>query len=71
MPTFGQNDPAALCDLTTLATIIGLMPKALNLDERSKSHIPFAHAHIGGLPMLVIFIVFLVPAGFDLVYGSQ
>jgi hypothetical protein len=40
-------------------------------DERSKSHIPFAHAHIGGLPMLVIFIVFLVPAGFDLVYGSQ
>jgi multidrug efflux pump subunit AcrB len=57
--------------MTPLATIIGLMPMTLKVGEGSESHAPLANPLIGGLPMLVIFIVFLVPAGFNLVYASQ
>lgn len=57
--------------MTSLATIIGLLPMALKLGEGSESYAPLARALIGGLSMSVIFTVFLVPAGFDLVYGRK
>jgi multidrug efflux pump subunit AcrB len=55
--------------MTSLATIIGLMPMALKLGEGSESYAPLARALIGGLTVSVLFTVFLVPAGFSLAYA--
>lgn len=57
--------------MTSLATIIGLLPMALKLGEGSESYAPLARALLGGLAVSVIFTVFLVPAGFYLVYGFR
>jgi multidrug efflux pump subunit AcrB len=56
--------------MTSLATIIGLMPMALKLGEGSESYAPLARALIGGLLVSVVLTVFLVPAGFSLAYRS-
>jgi multidrug efflux pump subunit AcrB len=50
--------------MTSLATIIGLLPMALKLGEGSESYAPLARALIGGLTLSVIVTVFIVPAGF-------
>jgi multidrug efflux pump subunit AcrB len=57
--------------MTSLATIIGLMPMALKLGEGSESYAPLARALIGGLTMSVILTVVLVPAGFYLAYADD
>jgi len=57
--------------MTSLATVIGLMPMALKLGEGSEAYAPLARALIGGLTVSVIFTVFLVPAGFLLVYRNR
>jgi multidrug efflux pump subunit AcrB len=57
--------------MTSLATIIGLMPMALKLGTGSESYAPLAQAIIGGLSMSVLFTVILVPAAFLLVYGGR
>lgn len=54
--------------MTSLATIIGLMPMALKLGAGSESYAPLARAIIGGLTISVILTVFLVPAAYYLVY---
>ena len=54
--------------MTSLATIIGLMPMAMKLGEGSEAYAPLARALIGGLTVSVIFTVFIVPAGFYLAY---
>jgi multidrug efflux pump subunit AcrB len=57
--------------MTSLATIIGLLPMALKLGEGSESYAPLARALIGGLVTSVALTVFLVPAGFYLVYRNK
>ena len=57
--------------MTSLATIIGLLPMALKLGEGSESYAPLARALLGGLTVSVILTVFLVPAGYLLVYGRK
>jgi multidrug efflux pump subunit AcrB len=57
--------------MTSLATIIGLLPMAMKLGEGSESYAPLARALIGGLLVSVVFTVFLVPAGFFLVYRNR
>jgi multidrug efflux pump subunit AcrB len=57
--------------MTSLATVIGLMPMALKLGEGSESYAPLARALIGGLSISVVFTVFLVPAGFALAYSKR
>jgi multidrug efflux pump subunit AcrB len=57
--------------MTSLATIIGLMPMAMKLGEGSESYAPLARALIGGLLVSVALTVFLVPAGFYLVYRDR
>jgi multidrug efflux pump subunit AcrB len=57
--------------MTSLATIIGLMPMAMKLGEGSESYAPLARALIGGLLMSVLLTVFLVPAGFYLAYRDR
>ncbi|MBB5062827.1 efflux RND transporter permease subunit [Granulicella mallensis] len=57
--------------MTSLATVIGLLPMALKLGEGSESYAPLAQALIGGLTLSVLLTVFLVPAGFFLVYRPK
>jgi multidrug efflux pump subunit AcrB len=57
--------------MTSLATIIGLMPMALKLGEGSESYAPLARALIGGLLVSVALTVFLVPAGFFLAHDRR
>lgn len=54
--------------MTSLATIIGLLPMALKMGEGSESYAPLARVVIGGLTVSVLLTVFLVPAGFTKVY---
>jgi len=54
--------------MTTLATIIGLLPMALKMGEGSESYAPLAMALVGGLAMSVVVTVFIVPAGFYVAY---
>jgi multidrug efflux pump subunit AcrB len=57
--------------MTSLATIIGLLPMALKLGTGSESYAPLAQAIIGGLLVSVVFTVVLVPAAFLVVYDRQ
>ncbi len=57
--------------MTSLATLIGLLPMALKLGEGSESYAPLAQALIGGLTLSVLFTIFLVPAGYYLVYRKD
>ncbi|HEX4134176.1 MAG TPA: efflux RND transporter permease subunit [Bryobacteraceae bacterium] len=57
--------------MTTLATIIGLLPMALKMGEGSESYAPLAMALVGGLGLSVVVTVFIVPAGFWLAYRKQ
>ena len=55
--------------MTSLATIIGLLPMALKLGAGSEAYAPLARAILGGLTVSVVLTVFLVPAAYVLVYG--
>ncbi len=57
--------------MTSLATIIGMIPMALKLGEGAEAYAPLARAIIGGLTVSVILTVFLVPAAFLLVYSAR
>jgi multidrug efflux pump subunit AcrB len=57
--------------MTSLATIIGLLPMALKLGEGSESYAPLARALIGGLTLSVLLTVFIVPAGFYVAYRGR
>ena len=57
--------------MTSLATVIGLLPMAMKLGEGSESYAPLARALVGGLIVSTALTVFLVPAGFFLVYGRN
>jgi len=57
--------------MTSLATVIGLLPMALKLGAGSESYAPLARALVGGLLVSVVLTVFLVPAGFYWVYGGR
>ena len=57
--------------MTSLATIIGLLPMALKLGEGSESYAPLARALLGGLTLSVALTVFLVPAAYVLVYERK
>lgn len=57
--------------MTTLATIIGLLPMALKLGEGSEAYTPLARVVVGGLLVSGLCSVFLVPAGFVLAYRNR
>ncbi len=50
--------------MTSLATILGMIPMALALEAGSEQYAPLARAIIGGLTMSVIVTVFVVPAAY-------
>ena len=57
--------------MTSLATIIGLLPMALKLGEGSEAYAPLARAIIGGLTVSVALTVFIVPAAYLMVYRNR
>ncbi|MEP7306135.1 MAG: efflux RND transporter permease subunit [Acidobacteriota bacterium] len=57
--------------MTSLATVIGLVPMALKLGTGSEAYAPLARAIIGGLIVSVALTVFIVPAAYVLVYGRR
>ncbi|HLY97812.1 MAG TPA: efflux RND transporter permease subunit, partial [Candidatus Angelobacter sp.] len=57
--------------MTSLATILGLIPMALALGEGSESYAPLARAIIGGLTVSVVLTVFIVPAAYLLVHRKE
>ncbi|MBU6399793.1 MAG: efflux RND transporter permease subunit [Verrucomicrobia bacterium] len=54
--------------MTTLATLIGLIPMAAKLGEGSEAYAPLARAVIGGLAVSAAQTVYLVPACYLLFY---
>jgi multidrug efflux pump subunit AcrB len=57
--------------MTSLATVIGLIPMALALEAGSESYAPLARAIIGGLLASVALTVFIVPSAVLLVYRNR
>lgn len=57
--------------MTSLATIIGMVPMALKIGTGSEQYAPMARAIIGGLAASVVLTVFIVPAAYLLVYGRK
>ena len=57
--------------MTSLATIIGMLPMALKLGTGAEQYTPMARAIIGGLTSSVLLTIFIVPAAYLLVYGGR
>jgi multidrug efflux pump subunit AcrB len=57
--------------MTSLATILGLIPMALALEAGSEQYAPLARAIIGGLTVSVVVTVFLVPAAYLIVHRHE
>jgi len=54
--------------MTSLATLIGLLPMAFSLGAGSEAYAPLARAILGGLACSVVLTLFLVPAAFVLAH---
>jgi multidrug efflux pump subunit AcrB len=57
--------------MTSLATLLGMIPMAMGTEAGSEQYAPLARAVIGGLAISVIATVFLVPAVYLLVHGRH
>ena len=57
--------------MTSLATILGLIPMALALEPGSEQYAPLARAIIGGLTVSVVVTVFLVPAAYLVIHRKE
>ncbi len=54
--------------MTTLATVLGLIPMALALEAGSEQYAPLARAILGGLTVSGVVTVFLVPSAYLLIH---
>jgi multidrug efflux pump subunit AcrB len=57
--------------MTSLATLLGMLPMALGIETGSEQYAPLARAVIGGLAVSVVVTVFLVPAVYLMVHGND
>jgi len=57
--------------ITSLATLLGLLPMAAKFGTGSEAYAPLAIAIIGGLATSVVLTVFIVPAAYLLIYGKR
>jgi multidrug efflux pump subunit AcrB len=57
--------------MTSLATILGLLPMALALEPGSEQYAPLARAILGGLAVSVVVTVFLVPTAYLLIHRKD
>ncbi|HLK67298.1 MAG TPA: efflux RND transporter permease subunit [Bryobacteraceae bacterium] len=54
--------------MTSLATIVGLLPMALKLGAGSESYAPLARAVLGGMSVSLVMTVIMVPAAYFVAY---
>ena len=57
--------------MTSLATLLGMIPMALGMEAGSEQYAPLARAIIGGLGVSVVVTVFLVPAVYLIIHGRE
>jgi multidrug efflux pump subunit AcrB len=57
--------------MTTLATVLGLIPMALAIEPGSEQYAPLARAILGGLTVSGIVTVFLVPTAYLLIHRKR
>ena len=57
--------------MTSLATLLGMIPMALGTEAGAEQYAPLARAIIGGLGVSVVVTVFLVPAVYLLIHGRR
>jgi hydrophobic/amphiphilic exporter-1 (mainly G- bacteria), HAE1 family len=57
--------------MTSLATVVGLLPMALKLETGSEAYAPLARVIIGGLLTSVILTLFVVPAAYLWIYRGH
>jgi multidrug efflux pump subunit AcrB len=57
--------------MTSLATLLGLVPMAMKLGTGTEAYAPLARAIIGGLLVSVVVTVYLVPAAYVWLHGKQ
>jgi multidrug efflux pump subunit AcrB len=57
--------------MTSLATLLGMIPMALGLEAGSEQYAPLARAIIGGLALSVVVTMFLVPAVYLVIHGRD
>ena len=57
--------------MTSLATLIGLIPMAAKLGTGGEAYAPLARSIIGGLAVSVVLTMFIVPAAYLLVYRRR
>jgi multidrug efflux pump subunit AcrB len=57
--------------MTTLATVLGLIPMALAIEPGSEQYAPLARAILGGLTVSGIVTVFLVPTAYLLIHRKE
>jgi multidrug efflux pump subunit AcrB len=57
--------------MTSLATLLGMIPMALGLEAGSEQYAPLARAIIGGLAASVVVTIFLVPAVYLIIHGRR
>ena len=57
--------------MTSLATILGMIPMALKLGTGAEQYAPMAQAIIGGLSASVLLTIFIVPAAYVVIYQRR
>ena len=57
--------------MTSLATVLGMIPMALGLEAGSEQYAPLARAVIGGLTVSVIITIFIVPAVYLILHKEK
>jgi len=57
--------------MTSLATLIGLIPMAAKLGTGTEAYAPLARAIVGGLAVSVVLTMFIVPAAYLVVHGRR
>jgi hydrophobic/amphiphilic exporter-1 (mainly G- bacteria), HAE1 family len=57
--------------MTSLATVVGLLPMALKLETGSEAYAPLALVIIGGLASSIVLTIFVVPAAYLLIYRHR
>jgi multidrug efflux pump subunit AcrB len=57
--------------MTSLATVVGLLPMAFKLETGSEAYAPLARVIIGGLLSSIGLTIFVVPAAYLLIYRKR
>ncbi|HTQ85797.1 MAG TPA: efflux RND transporter permease subunit, partial [Candidatus Solibacter sp.] len=57
--------------MTSLATVVGLLPMAFKLETGSEAYAPLARVIIGGLVTSILLTIFVVPVAYLLMYRGR